>query len=444
MRSSRFACVGLLLRVGWCAALLFTLAFTHGETLRIAPAAIVWGVVIAVGLAVTGRARYWILPFLLLTVLLIFCYNSAAVFVGYLPFLPLVAVPLCVYVVRFIRRHPCRERGDTLWPLCAVAAATLLAGLFTITAKEYFRPSALYNVLALGPGMVLAYFWFKQELRGEEEQRSFFADLVTWGIACALVVWGYRIWHLAEWVEFWRPPQIQWSNNISTMLMICLPAVFACAKRCYVYMPVGFAVYGAMLLTRSRGAIVLGSAELICVLFWLYLTEKRPIRRLWNGTALILTVMAVTVGAAALLEYGPDIDFSVADEGRMKLLRRSVENFRDAPIFGTGFGYLGNDDLLNRKQGTINWFHMFPAQVLGAMGICGVLAWGYQLFVRARLALRLRKDDSFVFPLCYLGLLLMSMVNPGEFCPLPYGIVAVALFVVAENAAKRVDGLPDQ
>lgn len=440
MRSCRFACAEIVLRAGWCVALLLTLVFTERDTARIAPIAVAWAVMLAVGLAVTGRARHWVLPFLLLTVLLIFCYDSAEVFLGYLPFLPLVAVPLCIYFIRVLRQGPSRARGRSFWPLCAVALATLLGGLFTITAREYFQPASLYNVLALGPGMVIGYFYFKHELAGEEAERSFLYDLVAWGIACALVVWGYRVWHAAEWVEFWLPPQVQWSNNIGTMLMICMPAVFAQVKRCYAWMLAGFAVYGAMLLTWSRGAIIFGTVELVCVLLWLYLTEKRPIRRLWNRTIFIYAAVAAAFAIAVLLKYGEHFGFFAKEEAREVLLQRGLENFRTAPIFGTGLGYLGNDDIFGRKQGAINWFHMFPVQIIGSMGLFGVLAWGYQLLVRARIAFDLRKSEHFVWPLCYLGLLLMSMVNPGEFCPLPYGALAVAFFVLAENRAMRGRG----
>ena len=36
----------------------------------------------------------------------------------------------------------------------------------------------------------------------------------------------------------------------------------------------------------------------------------------------------------------------------------------------------------------------------------------------------------------YLGILLMSQVNPGEFCPLPFELLTVLLFILQE---KRLD-----
>ena len=102
------------------------------------------------------------------------------------------------------------------------------------------------------------------------------------------------------------------------------------------------------------------------------------------------------------------------------------------PLFGSGLGYRGNADLYSGKQGTINWYHTFIAQVVGGLGAFGVLAWCYQLYVRFRLAFYVRRDKECGFSLCYLGLFLMSMVNPGEFCPVPYAYLAVCFFALIE------------
>ena len=39
--------------------------------------------------------------------------------------------------------------------------------------------------------------------------------------------------------------------------------------------------------------------------------------------------------------------------------------------------------------------------------------------------------------LSYLGILLMSQVNPGEFCPIPYGMITVILFIFLENGEDK-------
>ena len=40
---------------------------------------------------------------------------------------------------------------------------------------------------------------------------------------------------------------------------------------------------------------------------------------------------------------------------------------------------------------------------------------------------------NFTFLLSYFGLFIMSQVNPGEFCPMPYAALAVTFFVIMEK-----------
>ena len=76
---------------------------------------------------------------------------------------------------------------------------------------------------------------------------------------------------------------------------------------------------------------------------------------------------------------------------------------------------------------------MMPAQIIGGMGLIGVVCYGYQLYNRAKLVFTKADSWGFVLGLSYLGVLLMSMVNPGEFCPLPFELLAVLLFILQER-----------
>ena len=80
----------------------------------------------------------------------------------------------------------------------------------------------------------------------------------------------------------------------------------------------------------------------------------------------------------------------------------------------------------------ILWTHNYFLQIMGSMGIVGLLAYGYQLVVRARLVFaRIDRFRMAVF-LSYLGIFSISMLQPGEFCPMPYELLTVALFVFLE------------
>ena len=107
------------------------------------------------------------------------------------------------------------------------------------------------------------------------------------------------------------------------------------------------------------------------------------------------------------------------------------------PIFGRGLGYSGNVDLYSPKKGAMYFYHMMIPQIIGSMGTVGILAYGYQFVQRVRLIFRKISHWAMCLGLSYLGILLMSQVNPGEFCPIPYGMITVILFIFLENGEDK-------
>jgi hypothetical protein len=120
----------------------------------------------------------------------------------------------------------------------------------------------------------------------------------------------------------------------------------------------------------------------------------------------------------------------------MTLVERMKLDFKSNPVFGVGIGYTGNEDAYNPVKGAMNWYHMWFAQVIGGLGVLGILAYGYQLVDRFIIFFKNRSMVNLTFLLSYLGLLLMSQVNPGEFCPMPYAALAMTYFALMEKDTK--------
>ena len=76
---------------------------------------------------------------------------------------------------------------------------------------------------------------------------------------------------------------------------------------------------------------------------------------------------------------------------------------------------------------------MMIPQIYGSMGTVGIIAYAYQFVGRVKLALSKYSLYVTTLLLSYGGLFLMSQVNPGEFCPIPYGLIAVIIFIMMEN-----------
>lgn len=123
-----------------------------------------------------------------------------------------------------------------------------------------------------------------------------------------------------------------------------------------------------------------------------------------------------------------------ADYYRGNMMILAAENFKRFPLFGTGIGYRGLREIYPNKQGMFGCYHCLPVQVVGSMGLLGAAA--YLFMLRARVAsLRAGKNEEFctaVF-LSYLGILWISLVDPGIFCPVVYGVQLAVYFVAAER-----------
>ena len=87
------------------------------------------------------------------------------------------------------------------------------------------------------------------------------------------------------------------------------------------------------------------------------------------------------------------------------------------------------------------WYHMMTSQVVGSMGLVGIAAYLFQFIGRVKLIFRNFSMWSLCLGVSYLGILLMSQVNPGEFCPLPFELLTVLLFILQERRLEN-DPLP--
>ena len=153
-------------------------------------------------------------------------------------------------------------------------------------------------------------------------------------------------------------------------------------------------------------------------------------------------------GAAALALFGMDAIKSLyefrlsgsghlisGDEDRWKLLAAGVQDFLRHPLFGTGLGNTAHSALAAIVPGSMAFYHNLVAQVIGSMGIVGIFAYGVLIRDRFSLLLRGRKDPFVgAMLLSYLAMLMVSMTNPGEFCPFPNAALMVMVFSMVEEA----------
>ena len=342
-----------------------------------------------------------------------------------------LAVPaVCAVILHFIIYYRKMTVGKSFYALCAVSVALLLGGVGIIPLSDYFNPGgSLYYILFLGLGMMLFYLWMRNYMfstASYDLKERLLEILYFLGIFCAFSMLEKGARMLIAFGEF---SNFIWSNDICEMMLFALPVPFYFARRHFAHFFVPFVFYLSMIPTRSISALAVGLLILFAgiIYSWVYVPQKR---------ALYATLVALGALGGIFLLHRFDylsVDAILAllnseENGRFALIKDAWQNFLRSPFVGVGIGY---GSASSAFMGT-RWTHNWLMQILGSMGIVGILAYGYQAFVRARLVFVKTNAFRMMVGLSYLSIFLISMLQPGEFCPMPYELLAVCLFAVLE------------
>lgn len=384
-------------------------------------------------------------PFLLLTVLVSSCYDSFSLFA---PFgwaaIPAAAALLFHFI--YYRGH--FSIGTNFAPLFAVSVAVTLGGASCLCAAHYFTAANAYYVIGLGFGMLGVYLLLRSRLakaNGQDLCSLLLFGLYLAGIYAAFFTFLFYAVR-APWIAIDLREKghlvlfsIDNRNVYATFLLMGLPAPFYYAvKKNGWHLLAAAAFLAALLLSGSRGGLLMGGVLFILCTVYLLRRDKRHLKRNLILLAAV-AVAAIAAGGLFLKFYASRLEGGLikGDEQRVLLLRRALDDFLSHPIFGVGLGYQGNADIYNPKTFAMNWYHMMIPQIVAGLGLVGTAAYGFLFWRRGRLMIRENADLPRALSLSYVGLLLMSQVNPGEFCPLPYALIAVMIFLFFEQRQEK-------
>ena len=398
----------------------------------------VWGVlsfalIISLLLVVCEDITVTTLPFLLACTFVLKCYNSFDTFIVFAPF---GVIPIAAFLYHFIKYRRPYTIGKSFFGIAAVAIAITAGGALFISPEDYLSGTSLFYIAGLGIGMVGCYLLMKSQFveRATYSLRErLFAVFFIAGLFGTFMIGAH---YVENFKSIWEAGtiNIQWSNNLSTLMMFFMPIPFYYAlskNRFFIF--VGFLFYLAIVLTGSRGGLVMGGIELAlcCLYVSAYDKPLRYVTFLLCAAGLVFLALNSDL-VLRIFSFGGENALISEDEPRFQSMFRAIDDFLANPIFGKGLGYTGNIDLYRPVKGAANWYHMMPFQIIGSLGLVGVIAYGYQFFGRVCLIFKKPSPSSLAIGLSYAGILLMSMVNPGEFCPVPYELLAVLLFIYLE------------
>ena len=403
------------------------------------------------GVAVMAVANTWLLlfcpdalaalcPFMMLFIFAGPEYGDLSVF---LPCAPLAGLLILAAILHLFLYPEKIKVGRSGFGLVLMTLAAALGGVGVISTKDYFRPMSLYYILGLGGGLLILYILFRSQLVREKSydlRKRFMAILYTLGLTTVSMVLSYYVHHFAEFMATRGVLDFECRNFCATMLLttLCAPVFFARKSRWHLVVCGLFEV--TLVLTGSRSAILFGGV--LTVLCCIYLVRCGVVSR---KLMLILGACAVAVVAVFGARYLPKFYGSrLTDDPagfllggnsrRFRLWACGVHDFLHHPLLGVGLGNSCNAEVFLDASGGMTFYHNVILQAAGSMGILGIVAYGWQL--RNRIVLLLREKSAFTaaIALSYLGMLMVSMTNPGIICPLPNAALMMAAFAVIEEA----------
>lgn len=380
------------------------------------------------------------LPFLLIATFTTNCRDSMSTFMQYIPFAPLVGLAM---IYHFVIYHKKFRFGDSIYPIACVSIAILLGGIGNFDLLTYVKGA--YYYIGLGVGMMIAHVLMKSQFvirRGENFRERFAWIMTLVGFLCvAMIGIGYmrKILHLRYNAYY----SIGYSrNNLCTMLMFAMPFPLFLAKKKEWYAIFTVILYGAICISTSRGGLLFGTVEFgVCCLLWMM---QKGVKSREFKVRLSICFIAVGTIMLALGQVVADVlvnrlfaEGILENSDRMVMFKQGMVRFARSPLIGAGL--LDNTIAYGeyRKAGTMAWYHMMIPQVMGGMGLLGVAAYGLQIWHRFRQALTKPCLWSLVLGISYLGVLLMSQVNPGVFCPVPFETLAVLLAIFQERRLEE-------
>lgn len=409
----------------------------------------IWGTVVLAyftgfTFVVTGDILAMLIPTLFTYLIAMRCYNSLSAFMN----IAWILVPL-VFVILFnivAYRKKLSAKGSQFKAMLFVSVAVTLGGVGFISAKEYFAGSSLYHMLGMGFGMLLVYCFLFAKIDTDIDYSlidKLTKIMVVVGLFATFMVFSHYIININTVIDKGGIFYIRWRNNASTILMMAMPFAFLRSNRKSYATIFGFLFFLAMLLTGSRGGMIFGSIEIVmCIVMFILYDRRRRLAYAIICLCLLFGVLIFLPQITQFLNYTFVRLFNVLNdfllggedtETRVRHYARGIEDFLNHPVFGTGLGYMGNRDIFKNKDGALCWYHCEPIQIAASFGAVGIVAFVYQFIKRNLLIWKKVTLFNMTIFISYISLEMMSLVNPGILCPVPYLLLVTLFMVVVEK-----------
>ena len=373
----------------------------------------------------------------------------------FVPIIIIITLLVAAMVFRFVKT--CINKKFKLTPmffgLCAFSVALLLNGA---NQKDYDIKNLMFS------GMMVAFFLgifvvVKDNLKLDKKPYekialSFFALsilliielVVVYAINDGVVANGHidrerLIW---GWGKY---------NYYGVLAVMCIPAVTYLAgikKHGYLYTLYSFLIILACVFSCSRQNYICAALIYpVCLVILLWKGKYRKINAIIIGVAVIAA--AVFVGVAfnqisdafkRLCENFYYVGGEFSGNGRTRLWRDAIKNFKSSPIFGIGFTTFLPEDPKNGFSFIPSMYHNTILQMMGACGILGLVTYCvHRVQTVISYFKNITVERTFIV-LIILVILITSLIDHHLFSIFPTIVYSclVAVLVKSESKEKKV------
>lgn len=127
---------------------------------------------------------------------------------------------------------------------------------------------------------------------------------------------------------------------------------------------------------------------------------------------------------------------------RTKIWKLGFSVFKEHPLLGAGWMAEGNSEYVSTGSFSIYWYHNSFVQIAASTGILGILCYGFG-YVQKIYSIISKPFTAFKFfvAVTFGGYMMMNMLHPIEFTPVPYLILMTIAFAAMEVFdEKATDG----
>ena len=343
----------------------------------------------------------------------------------------------------FANRIP---KSSLLWSMLIFCCVLLTNGAF----HGEYTPKNIAFVFTLIFPLLIGYFLFARYVRFDDTAFSYFLYCL---LLAGLLISAELLFAYATTVQFEAGQIVKGSvvlgwgvwTNVGSLLAMLMPAAFYFAyshRHGWIGFAIGLFEYFCIVLSQSRGALLVGTVALaLCLLTLCVGGRNRRINRFLTAAILLFGAIILALFAKKLVVLVQGfLQTGFSDNGRIEIWKLGIQNFFERPIFGCGFYDSYQNDAWD--VGVFpHLFHNTPIQLLSSAGMLGLLAYLWHRICTLRAVFARPSHKKIFLSIGILAFLLFNLIDVVFFLIYPTMFYALMLLFIENSEVTDADAL---